>query len=402
MYKRGNRTVYWHKGTYLPGGAVLSLQMGVERAIRGMWLRRGIGWLISVVIGVLILAVLWKPCLPFAAALLFSVWVQKPYRRMLTWLGRRGRGKAVSAGWRYTAAILLILGCMLVGGTVIWGCFYLLLSEIGRLFSWIGDNGAVISGWVGRMMDGIAVLVDRLPLPQEMFGEELHASAAASVVNALSDLLGGLLGALSAKVSAAVTGVISAFPGIFLFFAVFLIASVYMTVSHDAIRSFLHRHLPQKWRGWLGRIRAAIGGTAASVLRAYLLLSAVTFVLLYVGLLLLGVEHGFGAALAGMLIDILPVFGVGTLLIPWAIFSFLIGRAGRGVGLVVLYLVICFVRQALEPRLIGKTAGVHPLAVLFALYAGGMLFGIAGMIVSPFLLTVLWRGYRMIERDRHA
>lgn len=99
---------------------------------------------------------------------------------------------------------------------------------------------------------------------------------------------------------------------------------------------------------------------------------------------------------------ILPFFGVGGLLIPWAIFSFFMGNPGRGVGFVVLYLVICFVRQALEPRLIGKTAGVHPLAVLFAMYAGGMLFGITGMIVFPFLLTAVWRGCRMIGGEHHV
>ena len=389
--------------------------MGVTHAIRGTWIRRGIGWLFTVGITVWLIAVLWKPCLPFAAAFLFAAVIQKPYRRIVTWLVHRQHGTKRSnhtEDWRYTtpshtvasymASILLILGCVTVGGVVIWGCFYLLLSEIGQLFSWVGGNGEIISGLVAGAADGIFRFIDRLPLPRDMIGDELHASVIASVVNVLPDMIGGLLTAVSAKASAAVTGIISALPRLFLFFAVFLIASVYMTVSYDAVRQYLYRYLPQKWRGRISHIRAAFGGMVLSILRAYLILSAVTFVLLFVGLMLLGVEHGFGAALVGMLIDILPVFGVGTLLIPWALFSFLIGQAGRGVGLVVLYLVICFSRQALEPRLIGKTAGVHPLAVLFALYAGGMLFGLSGMIVSPFLLTVIWRGYRMIERDSHA
>ncbi|MBR5221419.1 MAG: AI-2E family transporter [Clostridia bacterium] len=388
----------------------MSLQMGVEPSICGTWVRRGIGWLLAGGVGLALIAVVWKPCLPFAAAFLFSAVIQKPYRRIVTWLGHHRHGKyrkAAAVGWRdtaanYTAAILLILGCVLVGGMAVWGFFYLLLSEIGQLFSWIGENGEIISGWVGRMMDSAFRLIDRLPLPKDMIGQELHASVIASVVHALPDMLGGLLTAVSAKASSAVTAIIAALPRFFLFFAVFLIASVYMTVSYGGVREYLQRCLPQKWRGTVSRIRAAFGGTVLSVLRAYLILSSITFLLLFIGLLLLGVEHGFGAAIVGTLIDILPVFGVGTLLIPWAIVSFLVGRAGRGVGLVVLYLVICFVRQALEPRLIGKTAGVHPLAVLFALYAGGILFGLAGMIVSPFLLTVIWRGYRMIGRDHHA
>lgn len=383
----------------------MSLQMGVSNAMRGMFLRRSIGWMLALGIGILLIALLWKPVLPFAGGFLFAAAVQKPYGWLVLQIGRHCKSSAyankmtaVPMGWQYAAAIVLILGCVLIGGALIWGFSYLFLSELGRFFSWIGENGAVITDWIGKMMEGILHLIDRLPLPQGISGENLHAAAASSVVGALPDMIGGFLGTISAGVSAAVTGIISALPGILLFFAVFLIAAVYMTVSYDAIRRFIHDRLPCRWQTSLAHIKSAFGGTVCSVLRAYLVLFAVTFALLFVGLLLLGVEHVFGMALIGMFFDILPVFGVGTLLIPWAMVSFFSGNAGRGVGLVLLYLVICFSRQALEPRLIGKTVGVHPLAVLFALYTGGMLFGIVGMIVSPFLVTVLWRGYRMIER----
>jgi len=387
----------------------LSLQMGAAHTMWGVWVRRGIGWLLIFGVCALLIAVIWKPLLPFAAALLFAGAVQKPYRWLLS-LTRQRRGQSPSAekyvpipvGWQYAAAIGLILCCLMVGGALLFAVSYLLLSELGHIFSWLGENGAVISGSIGTMMESILRLLDRLPLPQGITGEDLHSAAASSVLGVLPDMIGGLLGTVSAKVSAAVTGIVSALPKILLFIAVFLIAAVYMTVSYDAIRHFLHNRLPHRWQASLAHFKSAFGGTVCSVLRAYLLLFAVTFVLMSVGLLLLGVEHTLSVALIGMMIDILPVFGVGTLLIPWAIVSFLGGNAGRGVGLVVLYLVICFVRQALEPRLIGKTVGVHPLAVLFALYAGGMLFGIVGMIVSPFLLTVLWRGYRMIERSDRA
>ncbi len=382
----------------------MSGQMGVVRRIWDKWLWHGIGWLLTVGCGILLIMVLWKPCLPFAAALLLAYAVQKPYSRILSGISRIQRNSAEaskaqgnpSVGWQYAAAVFLILCCILVGGAAILVIGYLLLSELGQLFSWIGDNSAVIGSWVGERMDGILRLIDRLPVPQGIPAENLRNAAADSVVKVLPELIGGLLSGVSVKASAAVTATVSALPGMLLFFAVFLIASVYMTVSYDAILKILQKVLPQRWSAYAAHMKKAFGGTVRSLFRAYLILSAVTFLLLLSGLFFLGVEHVFGAALIGMLIDILPVFGVGTLLIPWAIFSFFMGNPGRGVGLVVLYLVICFVRQALEPRLIGKTAGVHPLAVLFAMYAGGMLFGIAGMIVSPFLLTAVWRGYRMI------
>ena len=374
------------------------------------WLWRGIGWLLTVGCGILLAAVLWKPCLPFAAGLLFACAVQKPYRRTLSWIAQilcRHNGikkpqDNIQAGWRYSAAILLVLFWIVVGGAAVLVIGYFILSAFGQLFSWIGDNGTVIGGWISRMIEGILQVIAYLPVPQGIPGENLRSAAADSAVKVLPDLIGGLLSGISAKVSAAVSAVVTALPGLLLFLAVFLIASVYMTVSYDAILAVLRRVLPQRWCTAAAHIKAACGGTVRSILRAYLILAAVTYVLLLTGLFLIGVEHVFVAALVGTLIDILPVFGVGTLLIPWAIISFFMGNPGRGVGLVVLYLVICFVRQALEPRLIGKSAGIHPLAVLFAMYTGGMLLGFAGMIAAPFFLTVIWRGYRMIGGDHLA
>jgi len=85
-------------------------------------------------------------------------------------------------------------------------------------------------------------------------------------------------------------------------------------------------------------------------------------------------------------VDLLPVFGVGTVLLPWSLFSFVGGDVYRGVGLLVLFFVMYVVRQFAEPRILGSTIGVHPLFTLFAVFAGFSLFGIWGMVLFPLLL----------------
>lgn len=403
MYKLNHRTVYWHYVNVLPGEVrFLSVPFGVERAVRhrmGFYLCRRI---LPIAVGALLLFLLWKPCLPFLAAFFLSCAVQKPYRILLSRMCRRPNPPA---RWKQmTAAIFLILCCVIGGGGVLLACSSLLISEIGRLVSWIGSNGEVISAWVGHLMNGMTRIIDGLPIPDDLWSEELRASVTESVLQALPDMLGGMIGTVSSRLSSTVTAIAAAFPKILLFLAVFLIAAVYMTVSHAEILSYLQQHLPSRWRASFGHVKRLLGGTVRSVLRAWGLLSVLAFVLLFVGLLVLGVglKRAFAMAGLGTVLDILPIFGVGTLLIPWAIFAFFGGRAGMGVGLVVLYLVISFARQALQPRLLGKTAGVHPLAVLFALYAGGVVFGFWGMIAAPFLLTVIWGGYRMLEGMEHA
>ena len=87
------------------------------------------------------------------------------------------------------------------------------------------------------------------------------------------------------------------------------------------------------------------------------------------------------------------MLGVGTVLIPWAALAFLEGDAVRGIQLLVLLGVMYIVRQTVEPRILGKNAGVHPVVALIFVYAGFCLAGVAGMILAPILLNavaVLW------------
>ena len=112
------------------------------------------------------------------------------------------------------------------------------------------------------------------------------------------------------------------------------------------------------------------------------------FALLTLGLWILGVEFPllFGGLIA--LLDALPVLGTGTVLIPWALLSFLQNDSGLGFGLLVLYGVSSVARSVLEPHLVGRQLGLPPLGTLMAFYAGYRLFGIPGMILLP--LTVLF------------
>ena len=98
---------------------------------------------------------------------------------------------------------------------------------------------------------------------------------------------------------------------------------------------------------------------------------------------ILGVDYPLLFGLIVALVDALPVFGTGTILIPWSLTQFLQNDLRRGIGLLVLYGVAALSRQALEPRLVGKQVGLHPLLTLLALYTGFRAAGVAGMIPLP-------------------
>jgi predicted PurR-regulated permease PerM len=100
------------------------------------------------------------------------------------------------------------------------------------------------------------------------------------------------------------------------------------------------------------------------------------------------------------LLDLLPIIGVGTLLIPWGIIAAATGNLALGVGLLALHAVIILIRQFLEPKLLGKQLGMHPLLALLATYAGLKLFGFWGLMLLPGALMILQKAFS--EKDPQA
>ena len=129
----------------------------------------------------------------------------------------------------------------------------------------------------------------------------------------------------------------------------------------------------------LKRGRKALGGW----LTAQLKLAAVTYGILAVGFLLLGIPYGLLWALPVAVVDAVPLLGTGTVLVPWGLVCLIQGNTGRFFGLLTVYLATAVTRTVLEPRLVGKQLGLDPLVTLGALYAGYRVWGFLGLILAP-------------------
>lgn len=81
--------------------------------------------------------------------------------------------------------------------------------------------------------------------------------------------------------------------------------------------------------------------------------------------------------------DAVPIIGTGTFLYPAALILFLQRKGMLAAGCVLLDLITSFLREFLEPRLLGAKLGVSPLAVLASVYFGMLLFGGWGVLVGP-------------------
>lgn len=182
-----------------------------------------------------------------------------------------------------------------------------------------------------------------------------------------------------------VSTIFKALPGSALNLGTWVLASYMISARLPRLHTFFRNRLPpvwyQKYLPGLRSLKKALFGWLVAQLK----LSGITLVILAVGFLLLGISNPLIWALAVCLVDILPVLGTGTVLIPWAFLCLLQGRQMQAVGLLGVYCIVTLSRSVLEPRLVGKHLGLDPLVTLVALYAGFRFWGLPGMLLAPIL-----------------
>ena len=180
----------------------------------------------------------------------------------------------------------------------------------------------------------------------------------------------------------------AALPGYVLAAATFVLAIYFTSASLPELQALARRYLPDKARRGLARLRGGLTRSALRWLRAELTLCAVTFAEVLTGLAFLRQPYALLLAFLTTLVDALPVFGAGTVLVPWAAAELLGQNVPKAVALLALYLVTLTVRAALEPRLLGAQAGLPPILSLLAMYLGFCALGVGGMVLCPFLLLL--------------
>lgn len=205
----------------------------------------------------------------------------------------------------------------------------------------------------------------------------------------LGPLMQQEVASLSARALGAAGGVVGRLPGMALGCSFTVLSSFFILPEYERLGAFLLSLLPERLAGPVRESRDFLLSTLRQVVKAYLLLMAVTFGEIALGLRLLGVECYLVIALAVAALDVLPAIGSGCVLIPWGVWTVLAGRGALGAGILLLYGVVAGVRAVLEPRILGGKIGLPPLATLVAMYAGMRLGGVGGMLLAPMAVTLL-------------
>lgn len=202
-------------------------------------------------------------------------------------------------------------------------------------------------------------------------------------------------GSLISKGGIAIKDTVVQIPSVLIACVVSVIACVFMTSDYNRIKYFILNQFSDEHRKKLVMSKKLAEGTLRKMIKAYSLIILITTAEMLVGLTalkLIGVfdsEFIIVISIGIAVIDIIPVLGTGTVLVPWAIYSFITGKIGMGVGLLVIYAVVTVLRQIIEPKLVAGQVGLPPIVTIIAMYVGTKTIGVLGFFILPFAVIVI-------------
>lgn len=324
--------------------------------------------LLGIVAGALILIVLMKEVvpvlLPFMIAWAVAFAVRGPARKISE------KTHIPERALRVFIAIFTTLFLFGIVALIVWR----LTAAVWSFLSGIGEENAVYDVLTKISEPGLSIFGDGIP-------DEL----AARISEAIEKMLSGALSALAESV----TGWVGVIPKVLFFLLVTVISLIYFSLDLERINSFVKSLLPARFSGKLSDLRKKFFEVGAKYIRSYALILLITFGIMLLGFLVIGVKHAFVLAVFVSLLDILPVIGVGTVLLPWSIFEFAVGNHPLGVGLIILFVINLVVRQFSEPKIVGKNLNIHPVLTLFFLYVGYAFFGVWGLVTVPIIAALV-------------
>lgn len=174
-----------------------------------------------------------------------------------------------------------------------------------------------------------------------------------------------------------------------------VVATIFTATDWQRLVGFIKRQLPEDKRNALTIAKRSLTGTVGKLLLSYIALMGITFTEMLISMALarafgvLDSDFWIAVAFIVAVVDILPVLGTGSVVVPWAIVSFATDKTGLGIWLLVTYAVITVVRQYLEPKLVANNLGLPPVLTLAGMYVGTQLFGFVGMVLVPVSLMLL-------------
>ncbi|MBQ7841417.1 MAG: sporulation integral membrane protein YtvI [Lachnospiraceae bacterium] len=283
------------------------------------------------------------------------------------------------------SAIVIVAAIALVIGGGYWG-ISLLVREISGFVSELPELWNSMQSDFSHAGKQLETIAGYFPAPVQ--------NQVTALVNALGSFASGIANNLSSPTVSAVGTFAKNIPSVFIGIIMMLLSAYFFIAEREEIFANLHKYIPEglhrKGRILYDSLIGAVGG----YFKAQFKIEIWMYVLLLIGFLILKIKHAALISFGIALLDFFPVFGTGTVLLPWAVIKILGGNYKMAIGLLIIWGFGQLARQLIQPKVVGDSVGVPALPTLFLLYIGYKLGGVGGMIIAVPVGLIIIRMYQ--------
>lgn len=360
-------------------------------------------WIINVafyamllVLGFLFYKYAFGVCFPIMFAFVVAVLLQRPKNFIV-------KKTPLKKGF---ASTICVFALMIIAATVVVLIGVRAAEEVRGFIDYITVQFSNLDSIVNTVETFLLSLIGKLP----EFISETATESISSIFTQVREFIAGtnteLPGQLTESlpgfnlswITTPITGVLSTasrIPSILIGIVVTIVLACFMTADYDLIARFIYCQFPKDKRKDLTRAKQLLKMNLGKMAKAYALIMVVTFTEVFAGLTILKMIGLFNSsyiaviAIVTAIVDVIPVLGTGTIVLPWAAYSFITGNIGMGIGLMVLYITVTVIRQIVEPKLVAGQLGLPPFVTLIAMYLGLKIFGVLGVFALPIIAIML-------------
>ena len=335
------------------------------------------------------LGIVW----PFVVAFFLAMLLQRPVNFLSTKTPLK----------RGISSVIMVLFVLVIVGSIVGLIIGRIVMELKGFFDYLLIKMEDAPAFVDQIQAWLSDTLSFLP-------KSLHESLMTATENFLNRLMGieakasadaiqaessGIDFSLLSSPLGAVWGTAKQIPMIAVGVLVCVVSCCFMTTDYRTLRDMILSQLSQKRQSAVIRTKQVTFSTLGKMGKAYSIILFVTFMEMLLGLSFLKLIHVydsgyiFAIAFITAVVDIIPVLGTGTILIPWALWSLFTGDVGLGIGLLVVYAIISVIRQVIEPKLVASQLGLPPFVTIMAMYIGSQLFGFVGLFLLPITIMLL-------------
>ncbi|HOJ35074.1 MAG TPA: sporulation integral membrane protein YtvI [Clostridiales bacterium] len=341
-------------------------------------------WLIIIAAFYLFMKIAFWYVFPFVFAFFLTMSLQKPIEKIT-------KVTRLKPGFVGTALVLLITALALF---IVFAIGVKLTNELKSFAQYltqrVNDIPAIVTEVENWLLRVISFLPDSLEQAAANFIRKYAESIRVPGVPDSSLDLSWLKSPLGSVWETA-----KQIPSIVLALVVTVVSSCFMATSYKEIKEFIYRQISEEKGKKLSQTKTVLFSTLGKMAKAYCLLMLITFSEISIGLGLLKVAGIYEVnyilviAIVTALVDIVPVLGTGTILIPWSAYLLITGEFGGGIGLLVMYAIITVIRQIIEPKLVADQVGLPPVVTIMSMYIGAKVFGPIGIFLLPIIVILI-------------